>query len=253
MNIFIFMIFVIFLILIYCIFYIFYTKYSKNYLNLCSFNEIFINNKSFKFTYKQLKHKNIYPQLELVMIYKNNLFCCTKLNQNLNYISTIARLVDFKLSKNKNKYRAKDNKILINELTNMLTESSLKNNHALVFTEYKILYNKLNIKQKENKIFKLLFAEKIILKIIKIKEELDDILKIFIKSKNAKYIKYYKNTTLYYAQILAIFNLNKNKTLIFNQENNIDINYCVKRLYTTLYKYESELNLLINYLLVIFN
>ena len=132
-----------------------------------------------------------------------------------------------------------------------MLNNSINSNKANIFKQYKLIDNHFNLKRKEHKMFKIFLAQKIITQIVFHKRKLDDILKIINKSKNAKSLHFYENTIHYYAQIYSICKFNKNKTYLLIKENP-DINYCINTFLLHLYKEKQTLDLLINYLFILF-
>lgn len=237
---------------IYCIIYLFLIKYNAFYVNNCNFYANFILNKNHNFVYKKLNKRKVLPETKLLFSTNNSLFCAKTIYENKNYLLTISKLVDYKIEKINQTFKARGNSVFIDSLTQYVLDINLPNNKTQIFNTYKLLYKKLNVKQKENKIFKILLARRLIEKIIFIKNDLDEIFYILNKSKTITKLKNYENTIFYYAQIYGVCKYNNLKNSLINTSQS-ETNYMINKLIAYLYDKQKKLNFLLTYLKVIFN
>lgn len=240
-----------------CIFLIFlYHFLHKNDTfcrNINSLFDLYKTKNNIKFHYIKL---NFYPtknKLNKLLVIKNesNLFCNDSVIKNRDFIIKISKLIDYSLLNNNISYRSKNNIPLIENISKILVynfKNSFNNN---LLAEYK-KYNKIfNIKQKENKVAKLLIGRELIFYLIENLNEIDIISKIINKSKTAKYFKFYDNLLYNLAEFYGIskFNNNANKFII---SNNLD-KFNLDQFYNELFFYEYKIKQTVNYLTVMFN
>ena len=161
-------------------------------------------------------------------------------------------MIDYKINSNKQKYRTKENKILINEISTLIATNILKSNQNNLFKNYKELINVFSLRQKENKIFKILLAQKLILLLYKINSELNEISYIITKSKSVKKLKKFNKQILWSAQIYSIKNFNSNSTkILFNK--NINEKNIINNFFLELYEAENKIRRIITYLVTMFS
>ena len=219
------------------------------YFNNNKHNLRFLKNKHFGLS--RLNKTDINRKITTSFKTNNNIFICKLLNLNKDFIIILSNKIEQKINNTKTTYRAKNGVVFIDDISKQLLTISLKNHKPTIFYNYRNLYTKLNLKQKENKIFKIVLANNILHKVVDMHDYLNNILKIFNKSKNAKCIHYYNDNMCFYAQILSFCKFNNNIKSIYRYSE-YDIFYMIKRFYKHLYNLEFELNFLISYLLVLF-
>lgn len=243
---------IIIFLLIYCFLYIISAKNDIFCVNLNNLQNIFLHNKT-KTSYKKLPRSNIIK-------FVNQIYDCDLkplqtqkiIFSNKKFILTISKLIDYKINSNKHKYRAKENKILINEISTLIATNILKSNQNNLFKNYKYLINIFSLRQKENKIFKILLAQKLILLLYKINSELNEISYIITKSKSVKKLKKFNKQILWSAQIYSIKNFNSNSTkILFNT--NVNEKDIINNFFIELYEAENKIRRIITYLVTMFS
>ena len=243
---------IIIFLLIYCFLYIISVKTDIFCVNFNNLQNIFLHNKT-KTSYKKLPRSN-------TIKFVNEIYDCDLkqlqtqkiIFNNKKFILTISKLIDYKINSNKQKYRAKENKILINEISTLIATNILKSNQNNLFKNYKELINIFSLRQKENKIFKILLAQKLILLLYKINSELNEISYIITKSKSVKKLKKFNKQILWSAQIYSIKNFNSNSTkILFNK--NINEKNIINNFFLELYEAENKIRRIITYLVTMFS
>lgn len=245
------------LIAIICIFLIILYRFLHKNDNFCrnidSLFDLYKTKNNIKFHYIKLNFYPINKKLNKLLINKNenNLFCKNSVIKNKDFLITISKFVDYNLLKNTISYRSKNNIPLIENISKVLVynfKNSFNNN---LLAEYK-KYNKIfNIKQKENKVAKLLIGRELINYLIENLNEIDNISKIINKSKTAKHFKNHDNLLLNLAEYYGIlkFNNNANKLIVSNNLNKFNLN----QFYNELFFYEYKIKQIVNYLSAMFN
>lgn len=227
-------------------------KYNAFYTNKCNFYKDFILNKTNKYSYKKLDNRKTFSEIKLMFATNNSLFCAKSLYENKDFLLAISKLIDYKIKNIKQTFKSKGNNIFIDSLSHYVLDINFKDNKTQIFNTYKLLNKKLNVKQKEHRVFKILLARRLIDKIIFIKNDLDNIFYILNKSKNTSKLKKYENTIYYYAQVYSVCKYNNLKNFLINFAQS-EINYMVRKLITYLYDKQKKLNYILTYLKVIFN
>ena len=243
--------------LIYCIFvakmqyfnifsYIFTPFCNKsNYVKL----EDFYNIK--KFNYSKLRKTNIHNLTRKSFRVKNKIFPLKFFYANENYLKALSKFINLKINNSKITYRSINSITMIECLASRLVEELIKTNKTYVFKNYKTLNKILKLKQKEHKVFKIVLARTLLEKVIKIKHNLDIIDKIIIKSKNAKSIRFYRNSTYFNAQIYSILHYNNNSSKVLYKLKTPTDDH-IKTFFTYLFQQTHLVNIIINYLVIIF-
>lgn len=226
---------------------------SKNIGNLKNLQDLFLNSKSVALNYRKLHQTNLEYLVKSVFLYNGReIFAGKEISNNKNYILTLSKYIDYKIDKNKLKFRCKNDFILIEEIAYILTKKLLISGQCEVFKNFKLLVNEYALKQKEIKIFKILFAKNLILQICQEKRELTQISKIIEKSKNANFLQNYRKMIYKSAQIYSILQYNKNATKILSLKD-LDINKHCRELFYELFYHEQRLKLMLTYTKVLFN
>lgn len=218
------------------------------------FNDYTIKYKSSanKIKYLKLKYSNTQAISKQFFKKKNQLFSLSSLNKNKPFLQTLSRLVDFKINNNKLKYRAKGTETLIEEISKSCISNFISGRCPNIFISFKQAKLEYGLKQKELKIFKMVLARDLFLYIGQNKKILDVLMKIIKKSKNAKCLRFYDNNIYFYSNIYGICNFNKNSNAIVIK-NNIDLDYMIARFYKELYRLKFNIDVAVNYLLVMFS
>ena len=233
-------------------FYIlFLSKMDKNCENISELDNLFFN-KSIKFNYRNFNSSYTYYKLKKLTKNKFKHIAQEKIfYSNYDYLSSLAKFIDYKINNPKNKYRCKNNHVLIDEIAYITAKNILLSNNCNLFALFVKHSKRFSLKQKEYKIFKILLAQKLLDIIIKIESELQAISSVIQKSKSYKKIKNYSKEILKSAHIysLLFYNNNSNKILYgFN----LNTNNVIKNLFFELYEAEYKLKLSITYLKTMF-
>ena len=272
---------IILLILSYLI--VFSTKNEVFCENFNSLNYLFNINTESKISYMRLDNSNVYKTANDMFNSKYQKLAIEKpIIQNKNYILALSKFIDYKINNTKTLFRSKQNIILIDKITSLIANDAIKNNKCDVFNQYKSLLDVYHLKQKENNMFKLLLSQKLIIELASIEDEINEISKVIIKSKNAKYIHLYRKNILKSAQIYGIYKYNHNSTTLlykkFNKiksnvfvylskcksknyktdknfspkEKSIYYHYVIKEFFINLFDLEYKIKLIITYLNIMF-
>jgi len=174
------------------------------------------------------------------------------LYSKIEYLLSLSKVIDEKLNSDKKTYRSKNGKILIEEIASVVASSIFLSDKCNLFEIYKTYLNVYKIKQKENKIFKLLLGQKLIYNLFDIEKEVIDISKIIIKSKSTKKIKKYKKQLYFLAEIYSIKKYNPNSTKILSNRK-FNYNKIAKILFNELKESEKKEKIIISYLITMFS
>ena len=244
--------FIIFLIEM-CLFFIVRNKKAQNFCHTIDelYNNFFTHKE--KFNYLPLHQSNSYEQVLYISTNKNKkLFCENFLYKNINFLLTLSKFIDLKINSSKQTFRAKRKRILIEEIASVVAYSVIYSNNCNLFKLYKKLSHQYNIKNKENKIFKLLLGQKLIYILFQIESEIMDISKIIKKSKKIKKVKKYKKKLYFFAELYSIKKFHKNSTkLLANYKFNY--NKIAGFLIIELNESQKKLKIIISYLIAMFS
>lgn len=138
---------------------------------------------------------------------------------NKEYLLTITKFIDYKINNNKQTFRSKNNIIIIENIAYILSKTIHQNNNYSIFKKYKSIQEFLSIKLKENKLFKILLAQKMIYELVIIESELKQISTIIQKYKNRNYLQNYRKNILNNAKFYSIFKYNNNSTKLCYNKN----------------------------------
>ena len=241
---------------LFCIILILITIILHNLKQNCvfNFNDYIIKYKDStnKIKYLKLKYSNTQAISKQFFKKKNQLFSLSSLNKDKPFLQTLSRLVDFKINNNKLKYRAKGTETLIEEISKSCISNFINGRCPNIFISFKQAKLNYGLKQKELKIFKMVLARDLFSYIGQNKKILDNLMKIIKKSKNAKCLRFYDNNIYFYSNVYGICNFNKNSNAIVIK-NNIDLDYMIARFYKELYRFKFNIDVAVNYLLVMFS
>ena len=214
--------------------------------------EIKYKNLTRKIHYKKLSFSNTQTLIKQIFKTPNRLFAASSLVANKTYLQTLSKFVDYKINNHKSTFRSRGRLTLIEETSKSCVSTLVSSKSPVVFLRFKQLQCEYNFKQKELKIFKLILAKDLMCFIYQNEMILNDMMKIIKKSKNANCLRFYKNNLHFYSNIYGICKYNQNaNTLIL--KNNIDKNYMVSRFFRELYRIKNNIDIAVNYLLVMFN
>ncbi|MBQ4541709.1 MAG: hypothetical protein IJA23_02525 [Clostridia bacterium] len=167
------------------------------------------------------------------------------------FLLTISKFVDYKINFNKLTYRAKKNKTIIENYSKVISLNIHKDYPYILFNEYARNYKQLQIKLKENKIFKILLARFLLEELIKIERELIYISKIIHKYKKRNFIINYNKNIYNYAEFYAIFKFNKNANY-YTCKQNLNKKEIICSLFSFLFETENKIKIIITYLKTMF-
>lgn len=201
-----------------CVFVIFFKKRQTNFCHtVAELYNTFLTHKE-KYTYIPLSKSTANEKILLLIFNKNKKFFCEKyLYKKLDFLFTVSRFVDYKLNQSKQLFRSKNDKILIEQIACVVAWSVILSNECKLFELYKKLNKQYNLKLKENKIFKLLLAQKLIYLLFEIECEIIEISKIIEKSKTIKKVKFYKKKLYFLAELYAVKKFHKNSTKLLSK------------------------------------
>lgn len=206
-----------------------------------------------KYDYKKLNSSYCEDKLGYILSYDKNLLFCEKyLYKKKAFLLTLSKLVDYKINSNNSTFRSKNDLVLIEEIASVVANRAITSNKCNLFKEYNKLRYQYSLKQKEEKIFKLLLAQKLIFVLCNIEHELKQISKVIVKSKTTTKLKKYKKQILFNAEVYGIskFNANYNKILLnFKEKSTKSTNILILELLNA----ELKIKIIIEYLSVMFS
>ena len=231
--------------------YIFSIKSIKfcDFLNISNLTEF--NFSITKTSHKLLNKSHCSQIAKQLFKKKNNLICLSQLYLHKEYITTLAKFVDFKINNSTKTFRSQSNKIYIEEVTKFCLSKTISHKTPLVYKTLNNLSTKNKIQQKELKVFKLVLTKYIIERLFQIKRQCDKLVKIISKSKTANSISFYDNSLYFYTQIYGICKHNKNSTTLI-LKHNINTNYCINRFLKHISNLNREVCMLVCYLVQMF-
>lgn len=227
---------------------------NKNTFFCSNLNELkqLKSNPEIKLTYQNLNKSNTHKKLKLLFNKINNPMYIEKLLiKKKDYLFAISKFVDYKINHDTKLYRAKNGTTIIENLSHVLTQKIHMGNNYSIFKTYKINYSTLSIKQKENKIFKIIVAKNLIEELIEIESELIQISNIINKYKKRKFVLNYNKNILNIARNYAILKYNPNSTYIIHRYN-IAKDMCLNILFSELFDADLKLKTILSYLKVMF-
>ena len=206
-----------------------------------------------KFYYLPLTKSNSNEKINFIVFNNNKkLFCEKFLYKNINFLITVSKFIDLKINSSKQTFRSKNNKVLIEEIASVVAYSIIYSNKCNLFKLYKRLSTQYNLKNKENKIFKVLLGQKLICLLFEIESEIIDISKIINKSKTTKKVKKYKKKLYFFAELYSIKKFHKNSTKLLS-EYKFDYNKIAGYLILELNESEKKMKVIISYLIAMFS
>lgn len=206
-----------------------------------------------KFEYKKLSKSNANAELKLLFQMKQKpLNIERQLYDKKDYLLTLSKFIDFKLNSNKQTFRCKNGLLLIEQISAVVAAEVLRYETPRLFDLYKKLKYEYNLKQKEEKVFKLLLAKELIKILCDIEYELKTISKVIVKSKRINKLRHYKKQIYEVAEIYGVKKFNQNSTKILdNQKDKIEGK--TKLLFDELYGINIKLKTIIAYLCIMFS
>jgi hypothetical protein len=182
---------------------------------------LLINNKN-KFNFQKLSKSKLQHSLKNLFNLKHKeLYFENKIIESKNYLIALSKFIDYKINNNNITYRTKNDLTIIENLAYIISKQIYSNNPFSLYQTYLSNFNNLSIKQKENKVFKILLAKNLINELIIIEREYIQISKIIQYNKKRKfYFNYFKNI-LNYAKFYSILKYNKNSTYFKYKYNNL--------------------------------
>ncbi|MBQ8424916.1 MAG: hypothetical protein IJX17_02710 [Clostridia bacterium] len=227
---------------------------KKKNKSLSSENELSTNfyNSKEKYEYLGLEKSKTYEKILLLSSNKlKKIFCQKLFYSNIDFLLSLSKQIDEKINNDNKTYRSKNGHILIQEIASVVSSSILLSDKCNLFEKYKKISNIYKLKQKENKIFKILLGKQLLQKLYDIESEIINISKVIHKSKTTDKIKKYKKKILLLAEIYAIKKYNPNSTKILNKHK-LDYNIIAKKLFSELKNAETKEKIIIYYLQTMF-
>lgn len=228
---------------------------KKKKTELESINELYNHFLTYKekYTYLKLHKSDTNARIRLLFSNKRKtLFCEKELYKKRDFLITLSKFIDLKINKNSTKYRAKNNLILVDQIASVVASEINKSDRCTLFSKFKKINLQYNLKQKELKIFKILLGQKLLICIETLENEIKQISKIIIKSKNASRVKKYDKQILYSAELYSIYNFNPNSSKILA---NFNINHTknAENLFCELLNSELKFKVILAYLTSMFS
>lgn len=225
---------------------------EQEQLTLQELKDCFLDKSKNKLEYINLNNTNTNKKItKMFKKMKKPTFADHELMTNKNYLFTISKFIDYKINNSKQTFRAKSKKILIEEISYLLAKNLIITGECKVFSNFKKFQILFNLRQKELKVFKILFAKNLLQEIILIEDELYQISKVIQKSKNAKKLKSYKKNILNSANLYGTLKFNKNSSKFFEPKNT---KYWVltQNFFKELIESEHRIKLCLTYIKVLF-
>lgn len=228
--------------------------FSLNYNEICDNLKslsILINDNS-KFNFQKLSKSKLERNIKNLFNLKHKeLFFENKIIESKNYLITLSKFIDYKINSNRLTYRTKNDLTIIENLAYIVSKQIYSNNPFSLYQTYLSNFNNLSIKQKENKVFKILLAKNLINELIVIEREYIQISRIVQYNKKRKfYFNYFKNI-FNYAKFYSILKYNKNSTY-FKHKYNTDKNFSLQSFFNELFYSEYKARIILNYLKALF-
>ena len=202
----------------FCVFVIYFKKRQANFCH--TVDELYDTFLTYKEKYSFIPLTKSTANEKIVLLQSNKtkkLFCEKYLYKKLDFLYTVSRFIDFKLNSNKQLFRSKNYKILIEEIASVVAWSVVLSDKCKLFELYKKLNLQYNLRSKENKIFKLLLGQKLIYLLFEIECETIEIAKIVARAKTIKKVKHYKKKLYFWAELYGIKKFNKNSTKLLSK------------------------------------
>ena len=211
-----------------------------------------ISDNKIKFKYQKLKYSNTYFKLKKLFKDKGFYIAVEKnFNRSKNFILTVSKYIDYKINFNKSTYRSKSKETVIENLSRLLVLNIHKDHPYVLFKEYKNNYNSLQIKLKENKIFKILLAKFLLNEFISIYKEIIYISKIIHKYKKRNFNYNYSKNIYNCAKYYAIFKYNNN-ALNYELKHDLNKTEIIDAFFSYLFEAECKLKIIVTYLKTMF-
>lgn len=235
--------------LIFCIYFL--TKNEIFCDNLILLNNL-INDKNIKFKYKTLSKS--FTNLDISNHLKKIVYPIsfqTELMQNKDYLLAISKFIDYKINKCKLTFRAKNNYTVLEHLAHIISLNIYKDYPFTLFNNYIKNYKLFQIKNKENKYFKILLAKNLIYILIEISTEMNYISNIIHKYKKRNFVTKYKKNIYNLAEFYAILKYNPNSNFYYFK-NNLNAEVIFSNLFYSLSEAEHKIKIILTYLKTMF-
>ena len=229
-------------------------KFIKQDFFCKSIAELYNNFFTYKEQYKYMRinRSKTNELIKILLTHKKLLFCEKFLYKNKNFLLALSKTIDFKINSNKTKYRSKNNKILIDQISSVVANQVLISNSCNLFFIFKKLQKQYCLKQKEIKVFKILLGQKLIQLLYSIETEIQEISKTIIVASKCKRLKKFKKQILNDAQIYSIKKFNPNSTKILSNFNQ-NCSKNAENLFNELLLSELKIKIILTYLTSIFS
>ena len=206
-----------------------------------------------KYDYKMLSYSKSIDKIFLISITKGKkIFCQKYLHSKLDDLKKISLFIDEKINNCNQKFRAKNGYILIEQIASVVAFGVFSENKCKLFSEFKKYQICYHLKQKENKIFKLLLGRFLIDNLYDIETEIQEISRIIHHYKTANKFKNYKKQIYKMAEIYSIKKFNPNATKILDGYE-FDYATVMQNLFDELSLALEEQKVIISYLLVMYS
>lgn len=232
--------------------YKYINKNAKSVNNINIFNNLYIyNDKKYKF--QKLTFSNIHQKTKL-LFNKNTkpFFFLLNILKHKDYYLTISKFIDLKINSNNNKYRSKNQKILIESLSEILIYNFKNSSKANIYLNYKQLKLNIKIQQKENKVIKYLIGKCLIELLCEILLYLFKLSTIIQHGEHTHIFKPCKNQIFNICKYYGIIKYNPNSNFLLTKYNFKNYNN-LNLLFEELNKYNLLINKIHRYLRVMFN
>lgn len=181
------------------------------------------------------------------------LFCENVIYDNLKFLYSVSDFIDKKINDCKFKFRGVYNCAFIEYLAGYITHCFSNNHKFKIINFIKLIDQKIHFQKKELYILKTLLSKNLIEMVFESEYNLFEIREVILNSKNAKYFKRHRKTTLKTAQYYSICKFNKDLSRKLQSKkllttNASDIKFFIRRLYI----YEALLKKSILYLKLFF-
>lgn len=233
-------------------FLIYFHTISNNYCENLKLLITLTNNTKIKYKYKKFHLSNTYSKIKsLLKQRKSHLATENCLIKSKDFLLTVSKFIDYKINFNKTTYRTKSNETIIENFSRIIALNIHKDNPYILFNQYNKYYNTLQIKLKENKMFKILLSRFLLEEFIKIKKEVIKISNIIRIYKKRNFIFNYRKNIYNYAKYYAILKFNNN-AYFYKCKNNIDNDDVLNKLFSYLFESENKLKIITTYLKTMF-
>lgn len=206
-----------------------------------------------RFSYKKLPKSNAQEKIIVLEPGRNKkLFCERLFCEKYDFLKTLASSIDLKINSLKLTFRAKNKRILIDQISWVVAYSAIISNDCTLFKTYKKLYATYKLKLKEHKIFKVLLGQKLIYLLYEIQSEICDISRVIEVAKHTVRIKKYKKKIYFFAQLYAVKKFHPNSTKLLS-DYKCNYSKLTAMLLVELSEIEKKQKIIISYLISMFS